>query len=238
MSFRSWVSIIAFPLLAGCTGSEKAVERPAVERGEALFSDSDLSDSQFNDLSCATCHSATEPDDRALPGLPLANSAGRSSWWNGYASQYLDAVNHCVVFFMRGQALIPGDPKGDALYEYLLSISPEADSPAIQFTVVKNVQVIPGGDATAGEQVYDRTCRHCHGAKGSGNGRLSSAVTRLDDDLSAYYDERFPGIDHDLVVTEKIRHGQFFGVGGNMPFYSTESLSDEDLADLITYLDL
>ncbi len=40
-----------------------------------------------------------------------------------------------------------------------------------------------------------------------------------------------------LVVTEKIRHGQFFGVGGNMPFYPREVLSDAELADLLEYFD-
>jgi thiosulfate dehydrogenase len=41
-----------------------------------------------------------------------------------------------------------------------------------------------------------------------------------------------------VVVIEKTRHGRFFGVGGNMPLYSLEALSDEDLGALLAYLGL
>ena len=41
-----------------------------------------------------------------------------------------------------------------------------------------------------------------------------------------------------LVVIEKVRHGQFFGVGGTMPLYSREALSDEDLGALLAFLAL
>ena len=37
-----------------------------------------------------------------------------------------------------------------------------------------------------------------------------------------------------LVVIEKVRHGQFFGVGGNMPLFSREAMSDADLGALLT----
>jgi mono/diheme cytochrome c family protein len=39
-----------------------------------------------------------------------------------------------------------------------------------------------------------------------------------------------------LVVYQKTRHGSFLGYGGTMPPFSTESLSDADLASLMTYL--
>ena len=40
---------------------------------------------------------------------------------------------------------------------------------------------------------------------------------------------------HDIMI-EKIRHGKFFGIGGNMPLYSTETLSDGEVADIVAYL--
>ena len=52
------------------------------------------------------------------------------------------------------------------------------------------------------------------------------------------YDLLFPGVPKQLVVIEKVRHGQFFGVGGNMPLYSLEALSDEDLGALLAFLGL
>ena len=76
----------------------------AVEYGEELFNDSRLSESDFNSFSCATCH-ATTPRRRAGrldSGYSLYNSAFRQSWWGGYETNLLDAVNFCYVNFMRG----------------------------------------------------------------------------------------------------------------------------------------
>ena len=46
------------------------------------------------------------------------------------------------------------------------------------------------------------------------------------------------GVPKQLVVIEKVRHGQFFGVGGSMPPYSQEALSDADLGALLAFLGL
>ena len=227
-------------LAAGCAGDPetKTVQRPARELGERLFHDEDLSSSSSNDFACATCHADTADDDALLAGHPLVNSANRADWYGGYEKQYLDAVNFCFVFFMRGQPIEPGDAYGDALYEYLVSISPEASSPSLPTTWTKNITLLSGGDPDAGRDVYASACRNCHGSKGSGSGRLSSAVTVLDGDLWEYYDEEFPGVNHRILVAEKVRHGQFFGIGGNMPPFPQERLSDEQLADILAYLDL
>ena len=50
--------------------------------------------------------------------------------------------------------------------------------------------------------------------------------------------ERLPGAEATRLIIEKVRHGQFFGVGGNMPLFSTEALKDEDLGAILTYLGL
>jgi thiosulfate dehydrogenase len=52
------------------------------------------------------------------------------------------------------------------------------------------------------------------------------------------YGELFPGVPRQLVVIEKVRHGQFFGVGGSMPPYSQEALPDTDLGALLAFLGL
>lgn len=222
---------------AACTAG-KTVERPARERGAALFDDPDLSGSSFNYFSCGDCHSrSTDEGGRIFPGFPLENSAGRAAWWNGYERQYLGAVNFCFTFFMRGQPIAEGQPKGDALYEYLASISPEPSSAAIPFTITRNIPLLAGGDTAAGQAVYDAACRGCHGSP-SGKGRLHPSVTALDDELWAYYDTEFPGVEHRVVVTEKVRHGAFFGIGGVMPFFAEERLGDDELTDLLAYLGL
>ncbi|MFP2931615.1 c-type cytochrome [Pyxidicoccus sp. 3LG] len=226
-------------LAAGCDGEDPETMQ-AAEYGERLFSDPLLSESEFNAFSCATCHATTPtpPAGRLDSGYTLYDSAFRQSWWGGYETRLLDAVNFCYVNFMRGVAPLPKDsPKSRALYEYLVSISPNRDTPALPYTVVKDAAEVARGDAARGGEVYRAACLSCHGELHTGAGRLTELASILPE-VTADYGETFPGVPPSLVVIEKVRHGQFFGVGGNMPPYSLEALSDADLGALLTYLGL
>ncbi len=235
------MSLRVSPLLLGALGLAAVGCGPptAVERGAELFADPDLSESQFNDFSCATCHAATpEPDAGVLPsGHTLYDSAGRPSYWGGQVPDLLSATNHCFVFFMRSPVPLAADePRSKALYEYLRSVSPSEVSPAKPLTIVKDVVNLPGGDEARGKVVYDGACRVCHGEAGTGAGKLERASDLPG--VASTYSGDFPGVPPRLVLIEKVRHGQFFGVGGNMPLYGKELLSDEDLASLSAYLGL
>ena len=213
---------------------------PAAEYGEQLFQDPKLSASPYNAFSCATCHATTAspPAGKLYAGLSLHNVASRPHWWGGYETRLLDAVNFCYTAFMRGVTpLAPEDPKSRALYEYLVRLSPDAQAPAQPFSVVKNVTDVPRGDATRGADIYRAACQDCHGETHTGKGRLSELVPVLPE-VSQDYGELFPGVPAGLVFIEKVRHGRFFGVGGNMPPYSQEALSDQDLGALLAYLGL
>jgi thiosulfate dehydrogenase len=213
---------------------------PAVDYGEELFQDARLSESEFNSFSCATCHAttATPEPGRRYSGYTLHNVASRPSWWGGYETRLLDAVNFCYTAFMRGVTpLTPDEPRSRALYEYLVSLSPEASAPALPFTVVKDIADVPRGDTGRGEVVYRAACQECHGAVHTGEGRLTELAPVLPE-VTREYAELFPEVPPGVVVIEKTRHGRFFGVGGNMPPYSLEALSDEDLGALLAYLGL
>jgi thiosulfate dehydrogenase len=221
-------------LAAGCGGNESAADF-----GEQLFQDARLSDSEFNDFSCATCH-ATGADSggRQYAGPSLRNTAFRPSWWGGYETRLLDAVNFCYTNFMRGVTpLTEDEPRSRALYEYLVRISPDTHAPALPFTVVKDITEVARGDAGRGAEVYKAACQDCHGETHSGKGRLTSLAPVLPE-VTSEYATLFPNTAPSLVVTEKVRHGKFFGVGGTMPPYSREALSDADLGALLTYLGL
>jgi thiosulfate dehydrogenase len=208
----------------------------AVEVGRQLFSDPRLSRSEFNAVSCATCHDdgTDEAEARLLPGATLVDSVFRPSWWGGAAPTLKDAVDHCLVFFMREQPLVPTAPASRALYEYLLSISPSASAPAVPLTVVENITDLPRGDPRRGERVYAAACASCHGAAFTGDGRAGDLFSVVPDDSVAFAaDSGFP---LSVVIVEKVRHGAFFGIGGTMPPFSVESLSDDDLGALLGYL--
>lgn len=212
----------------------------AADFGAEIFQDARLSESNFNSFSCATCHSTSaEPDaTRIDSGYSLRNVASRPSWWGGYEVDLLGAVNFCFVYFMRGvPELSEDDPKSKALYEYLMSISPAANTPTLPFTVVRNVTNIAKGNTARGEEVYRAACRVCHGEARSGSGRINDETPILPG-VTEDYASRFPMVPPELVVVEKVRHGQFFHIGGNMPLYSKEALSDEDLGALLAFFGL
>lgn len=214
--------------------------RPAAEVGAELFRDPRLSESEFNTYSCATCHATVaEPGPEVRnAGYTLYDSAFRESWWGGYEVRLLDAVNVCYVSFMRGVApLATDEPKSRALYEYLVSLSPSPRAPALPFTVVRDIVDVPRGDPGRGEAVYRAACQVCHGAMHTGAGRLGELVPTLPQ-VTQEYGQLFPGVPPGLVVIEKVRHGRFFGVGGTMPPYSLEALSNEELAALLAFLGL
>jgi thiosulfate dehydrogenase len=229
-----WLCLGAALLAAGCGPT------PAAEYGEELFRDPKLSQSQYNAFSCATCHAtaATLPQGQVYPGLSLHDVASRPNWWGGYETQLLDAVNFCYTAFMRGTTpLAPEDPRSRALYEYLASLGSDPQAPAQPFTLIKDIADVPRGSASHGADVYRAACQDCHGEAHSGKGRLTQLAPLLPE-VSQEYGQLFPGVAPGLVFIEKVRHGRFFGVGGNMPPYSREALSDEDLGALLAYLGL
>ena len=218
-------------ILLGCGGSQTV---PAAQLGERLFANPGLSTSPFNAMSCSTCHQvAKAPAPRNDPGFNLYDVVHRPSWWGGYETTLLSAANFCLTEFMGGRALSADEDQARELFEYLEQNSPNDPAPALPLTVVKNVTALTdlSGDAARGKNVYDRSCRRCHGDPHTGNGRLSSKVSIIPNDtLSA-----FP-TNARTVTVEKVRHGRFFNIGGIMPLYAVEAISDQEIADVVVYL--
>ncbi len=211
---------------------------PAKDVGEQLFNDARLADSEVNKFSCATCHAMGDPGDRVFAGYDLKNAARRTRFWGGYSTNLLDATNACFTFFMRGTAFTRDDPRARAIYEYLSSAADapggDAGEDTLPLTIVENVVSLPKGDASHGADIWDHACAVCHGAPHTGEGRLTELAVLVPEASESFAKEI--GFPADLVVIEKIRHGAFFGIGGSMPPFTKEQLSDDDVADLITFL--
>jgi thiosulfate dehydrogenase len=223
-------------LLLACAACDGTVR--AADYGEELFADPTFSDSEVNAFSCATCHDTAAEPTSYTPRIAysLHGAASRRAYWGGNASSLLDAVSFCYVYFMRGPPLSRDDVRGRALYEYLVGLSSGGETPALPLTVVENIAPLPRGERARGAKVYDAACRVCHGDPHTGRGRISDRASIIPEASIGF--ARTLRVAPELVVIEKVRHGQFFGVGGNMPPYAREVLSDEDLGALLTYLDL
>jgi len=224
-------ALVLSVLLAGCSP-----DMTATEYGALLFHDPGFAGSKFNTWSCHTCHATRAGDARILSGAPMAGVVGRGGWFGGKSQGLFDAVQTCYVSFMRGSDLDQDSGHARALYEYLASLEGPTGE-VLPFTVVGNVADVARGEPDRGGAIYERACKDCHGNLHTGDGRNSSRASLLPE-VTAEYANLFPGVPPSVVVVEKVRHGQFFGVGGNMPLYSTEALSDEELGAVLSYLGL
>ncbi len=224
-------------ILAACTGGEIT----GAERGEELFDSTELSPTDLNVFACSTCHDV-DPDapllDSGPAGYNLYGAANRGLYWGGDRTTLRDAVDACLIFFMKAEMLDPATDDARALYDYLQSISPaEASSEPLPFTVVENIVDVARGDPGRGEEVYSQSCQRCHGAAFTARGSILRIEYNLPGVTEEYPDD-FPGVDPSLVVIEKVRHGRFFDIGGDMALFSVEALADEDLGALLAFLEL
>jgi thiosulfate dehydrogenase len=227
--------------LAGCTQEPQVIKGTAVEHGEALFSDSDASPSPLNFFSCATCHvaRADEAKGTIFPGAPLAGVIERPTFWGGQENDLLRSINDCLFYFMGSQKRWKAeDEDAKAMFAYLSSL-PEESTGAVPFTVAPSVADLAAGDATVGADVYSRACQSCHGALHTGEGRLTKRASVLPDDpLAEHAKDGYSAVQQREVLIEKIRHGGFRGYGGSMPPFSEETLTDEQIAGILSYFDL
>ena len=229
--------VLILPMvLAACTS-----EISGAERGEELFRSTSVSPTDLNVFTCATCH---ETDEGAaltgggLSGYNLHGVANRAPYWGGDRATLRDAVDACLVFFMKAPELDPDSADTRAIFDYLQSISPaDAPSEPLEFSVIETIVDVERGDAARGETVFEEACERCHGAAFTANGSILRIEYNLPE-ITESYPQDFPGVDPSLVVIEKIRHGRFFDIGGDMPLFSVEAMSDADIGALLTFLDL
>jgi len=238
------VSGLVFGLLVACEPEPVIVQGSAVDHGEALFSDPTITGTRANVFSCATCHPTTakvDPSGPMLPGAPMAGVTRRPSYWGGTEVDLLRSINHCLYYFMlSSEPWKADDERAEALYAYLdaLPSGPEDEAP-YSFTVPVEIGPAPAGDASRGANVYARACKVCHGALGTGEGRIVTRAPALPDQtLEEHPLGEYTAEERRLVFVEKTRHGGFYGYGGEMPPFSIEVMSDAELGDLIEYLGL
>ena len=242
LGFVALVALVPLALQA-CEGEpeEEVVQGTAIDHGRALFHDPSIAQTSFNSYTCATCHDDGPGGTVLLPGAPMAEVLGRPSYWGGYERDLLRSINDCLYYFMlRDRPLAKDDVEARALYAYLESLSPggvDAATDAEPFTVPVSIGAVPAGDAGRGADVYAQACASCHGGAHSGTGRLvERAPTLPEQTLEEHPLGEYTEEERRLVFVEKVRHGAFLGYSGQMPPFSMEKLSDEQLGDLLTYL--
>ncbi len=241
MSLRAALALAL--LVPAC--ADTVVNETAAAQGAMLSRDPTASRSRYNVFACATCHAerAADVGSRILPGAPLEGAARRATYWGGETVHLREAVERCWVFFMRGTPTDLDGITGEALYAWLQSLSPPDSTTGTQTvpaTWPRVIRPLEGeGDATAGRATWQRACANCHGALGTGAGRLSTLVSIVPNDTQVEHcsdviPPTYPNATAYMrtVVVEKIRHGSFLGYAGTMPPFSNELLSDDEVRNL------
>jgi thiosulfate dehydrogenase len=234
LRWRVWPRLLVVLLVEG--GLVGCGAEAAKDYGKALFNDPSVSSADSNSFRCATCHELSPQRTVPYPGYTLYDATTRPSYWGGFETTFLDASNQCVAGFMRGKALTETDEKMRALYVYLQTLSPDPSPQALSLTVVQNIVDVPSGDAGMGKQLYDQVCANCHGSPHTGAGRISTLASVIPDETLMMHGTD-PKTGARPVAIEKVRHGRFFMVGGNMPLFSLEALSDDQLGAILAYLE-
>jgi thiosulfate dehydrogenase len=230
--------LFLFGAPVACSSSSHGGGTANAARGGELFRSSELSSSQLNIFTCATCHETAAPG--ASPaviksGAVLAGVTRRSSFWGGMEVDLLDAINDCRLYFMSDRdELARDDSRAEALYAYFLTLEP-GDAAPVAFTVPSTIENVSRGSADAGGTLFPSACGSCHGELHTGAGRLAPLVPVLPEDaLASHATYDIPT--QRLIFIEKVRHGGFFGYSGMMPPFSKEALSDAALGDLLEAL--
>jgi thiosulfate dehydrogenase len=212
---------------------------PSVESDP--LDDASISRSRFNAFACTTCHATAAGDPRVLPGARLDGALARPSFWGGAITTARGAVDECFTHFMRGDSL-DREPEVEARLLRRLSelrAVPGALTDVVPFTVVTETIPPVGGDRERGRVLYDRACGYCHGAAHTGEGRVGATTSILPEDTERNHPSAsgytIETLRHTFV--HKVRLGSFRGFAGTMPPFSREVLSDQDISDIVAYLD-
>ena len=197
-------------------------------------------------VACAGCHTDGQPttqDTRLRPGHTLVGITSRTSTWNG---QFTGATlqpnaygaTACAVMYQhKGKDVASVMPQADidalnAYYDAIKS-APGAMTSNLKIQWVtkpamhdgdpiddkaanaaaKDIMKLPA-DPTAGKDVFSRTCTYCHGLKEKKNAPALSDAMK-----------------------QPIQGARSVRCGSNaMPFYAKDLLTDQQIADVIAYI--
>jgi mono/diheme cytochrome c family protein len=225
------IVLLALLALCGCgpthPGSELVPDDAGLGAGQSVY-ETRLADG--NTFTCSTCHALVEPSPDRLrrPGHPIGNATRRSSWKNGKAATFLDAVNSCVTEWMVAPAWSATEPRFLALRAFLDAQSPPGPAPDLSFEIVQPPADISGGNASRGRALFNETCVVCHGTDGTGTERAPQIAGSIRSPSYVALRIRTSGPTSSPVYTSL--------TGGVMPFWAKDRLDDGEVRDLVAFV--
>lgn len=239
------ISVLNFLFLGGpappaLSGFENRTCQPAdptsIEEGRAVYSSPDPESENQYAFSCATCHSDLPAGEETIrmPGHTLFDAVRRPHFKNGQVATFLGAANVCRTDWMLTRAWADADEDFLDLVSYLHSIAPPGPAPAYTYAIRPPSRQGPTtGIAQAGCELFHNACVICHGPSAGGTPRGPQLLfPQLGE----------PSFDDPDFIREQVRlsgpmESVYEGlIGGVMPFWTPDRLSDAELEDLVAYL--
>ncbi len=207
----------------------------SVAEGEIVYSTPDPGMDGIWAFSCSTCHDSVPVAQRTTrrPGHTLHDAVRRPTFKNGRVADFLGAANVCRVDWMLASRWTDDSEDFLDLVSYLHSLSPV--EPVSTYTWELSVPSVTGpsnGDAVIGCGVFHDSCSRCHGENGAGT----------DAGPALFFPELGEVLYTPDFVREKVRLSGPTGtvyddlIGGQMPFWTQEQLSDVELEQVVAYL--
>jgi mono/diheme cytochrome c family protein len=214
----------------GC-GTDDAEDVSDVDTsvGQAIYAEPSPDGNTF---ACATCHALHEPaeDGFTRPGHPIGDAANRPNFKNGRFGSLREAANTCRTEWMGAPTWSPDDAEWRDIEAFLKKEAGREAAEPLMFQVVDPPTDVSGGDAEAGVARFNETCVVCHGVSGGGTERAPMiAGTPLDIDAIAMKVRR-SGNPDSTVYPDLIP--------GRMPFWQADRLSDEELINIVAFLEM
>ncbi|WP_053982136.1 DM13 domain-containing protein [Marinagarivorans algicola] len=219
------------------SSSSQPVEPSLSDTGRAIY-EKPLGGSRF---ACADCHAldenADQLDDKGFrrAGHPIGDALRRPHFKNTQLTAFVDAANSCLDEWM-GTTITWNNNTEEylALAAYLTANDTgTGDAPALSFTLKPTGVPSEQGSVAAGAAAFNKTCAVCHGKDGVWDNNPLGIDIRYITDSAA---------DAAAVARKVRRSGSSDSpvyqdlVGGIMPFWSAERLTDQELADITAFL--
>ena len=230
MKRRSAITLVLF--LVAVTAYAQGAGDAA--KGKAMFEDT----GDYEYPSCAHCHATVSAADEAKatghvrPAFPVFNASHRGAYKNKAKGKgpktAADAGNICVKVFQKRKKLAADQLAH--LNAYIASVSPDtAAKPRKILYAPKIPDSLDGGDAEKGKAKVQLYCGGCHGA--------SDDHLQIELKKNKYKKKKAVMKVRGWVRDKKAKSGMKFKPNaGQMSFFATNRLSDEDLLDILAYI--
>lgn len=218
-------------------------QQALLDRGMAVYAEP----YESSVYSCNLCHALEEGnegfgfDGFKRPGHPLGDALRRPHFKNARVTEFVDAANSCLDEWMNatdasGNLVQWNNNSPDLLALKALLESQDTgtgEAPALEFVIGAPDVPAEQGDAVRGNEVFNKTCAICHGEDGI-----------IPDGSQLAFDIRHRGIADEAIISQRVRTSGrrtspvYDGLtGGAMPFWAEDRMSDQELADIIAFLD-